>query len=50
VNLVLVIILFVLLIGTLPAWPYSAGWGPYPASGLGVLLLVVVILLLLRVI
>ncbi len=40
---VLLIFLVLLLIGSLPAWPYSSGWGYYPSGGLG---LVVVILLL----
>lgn len=44
-NLVL-IILILLLIGSLPAWPYSSGWGYYPSGGLGVLVLILVILLL----
>ena len=43
----LLIILVILLIGALPSWPYSTGWGPYPAGGLGVILLVVLILVLL---
>jgi hypothetical protein len=43
----LLIILVILLIGALPTWPYSAGWGLYPASGLGVVLLVILILVLL---
>jgi len=41
---VLLIIVILLLLGALPTWPYSAGWGYYPSSGLG---LVVVILLVL---
>lgn len=44
---ILLIILILLLIGALPAWPYSTGWGYYPAGGLGTILLIVVILLLL---
>lgn len=44
---VLLVLLILLLIGSLPAWPYSVGWGPYPSSGLGLVLLVLVILLLL---
>jgi hypothetical protein len=44
---ILLIILILLLIGALPAWPYSTGWGYYPSGGLGLLLLVVVVLLLL---
>jgi hypothetical protein len=45
-RIVLVVILIVLLIGLLPAWPYSAGWGYYPSGGLGLILLIVIILLL----
>ncbi len=43
----LVIILVLLLIGALPAWPHAAGWGPYPSSALGVLLVVILVLMLL---
>jgi hypothetical protein len=43
---VLVIILIVLLLGALPTWPYSAGWGYYPSGGLGLVLLIIVVLLL----
>jgi hypothetical protein len=46
VRTVLVVILIFLLLGALPAWPYSAGWGYYPAGGLGTLLLLIVILAL----
>jgi hypothetical protein len=35
------------LIGSLPTWPYSAGWGYYPTGGLGAILLIVVVLMLL---
>jgi hypothetical protein len=42
----LIIILIVLLIGTLPSWPYSRDWGPYPVSILGIVLIVVLILFL----
>ncbi|MGC1410241.1 MAG: DUF3309 family protein [Acetobacteraceae bacterium] len=41
----LLIILIVLLLGALPTWPYSAGWGYYPSGGLGLVLLIVVVLL-----
>ena len=44
-NIVLVI-LIVLLVGVLPTWPYSSGWGYYPSGGLGVLLLIVLVLAL----
>jgi hypothetical protein len=47
VNPILLIVLLVLLIGALPAWPYSAGWGYYPSGALGTILLVVLILALL---
>jgi hypothetical protein len=43
---ILLIILVLLLVGALPSWPYSAGWGPYPAGGLGVVLIIVLILVL----
>jgi len=42
---VLLIILVLLLLGALPSWPYSAGWGYYPSGGLGLVLLIVIILL-----
>jgi len=44
---ILLVILILLLIGALPSWPYSSGWGYYPAGGLGTLLVIVLILLLL---
>jgi hypothetical protein len=43
---VLLIILILALLGALPTWGYSTGWGYYPSGGIGLLLLVVVILLL----
>ena len=43
---ILLIILIILLLGALPTWPYSAGWGYYPSGGLGLVLLIVIILLL----
>ena len=43
---ILVIILVLLLIGALPTWPYSSGWGYYPSGGVGLILLILVILLL----
>ena len=42
----LLIILIILLIGALPTWPYSRGWGYYPGGLVGIILLVVVILAL----
>jgi len=44
---ILLIILILLLIGSLPTWPYSAGWGYYPSGGLGLVLVIIIILLLL---
>jgi len=43
---VLLIILVLALLGSLPTWGYSSGWGYYPSGGLGLVLLIVVILLL----
>jgi Protein of unknown function (DUF3309) len=43
---ILVVILILLLLGALPTWPYSGGWGYYPSGGLGIILLIVIILLL----
>jgi len=47
---ILLVVLLLLLIGALPTWPYSAGWGYYPSGGAGTLLIVILVLLLLRVI
>jgi hypothetical protein len=44
---ILLIILILVLIGSLPTWPYSGGWGYYPSSGLGLILIIVLILVLL---
>jgi hypothetical protein len=44
---ILLIILVLLLVGALPTWPYSNGWGYYPAGGLGTILVIVLILVLL---
>ncbi len=46
VSTILLIILILLLVGALPRWPYSAGWGYYPSSIIGLLLVIVLILLL----
>jgi hypothetical protein len=45
-STVLIIVLALALIGSLPAWPYSSGWGYYPSGGLGIIVLVVIVLLL----
>lgn len=44
---ILLIIVVLLLIGALPTWPYSSGWGYYPSGGLGLVLIIVLILVLL---
>jgi hypothetical protein len=46
VSLVLIVLLVLILVGSLPAWPYSSGWGYYPSGGTGLVLLILVILLL----
>ena len=46
-STILIIILILLLIGALPTWPYSSGWGYYPGGGLGLILVIVIILALL---
>jgi Protein of unknown function (DUF3309) len=44
---ILIVILFLMLIGALPAWPHSRRWGYYPSGGLGLVLIILLILLLL---
>ncbi len=43
---IFLVVLVLLLLGALPTWPYSSGWGYYPSGGLGLILLIVVILAL----
>ncbi|HEY6112377.1 MAG TPA: DUF3309 family protein [Chthoniobacterales bacterium] len=45
-RLLLFVIIIILLIGALPTWPYSTGWGYYPSGGVGLILLIVIILAL----
>jgi hypothetical protein len=45
-STILIIILILLLIGALPTWPYSSGWGYYPGGGLGLIPIIVIILAL----
>lgn len=47
ISTILLVILILLLLGALPAWPHSRGWGYYPSGGLGLVVLILVILLLL---
>jgi hypothetical protein len=44
---ILIIILLLMLVGALPAWPHSRSWGYYPTGGLGIVLVIVLVLLLL---
>ncbi len=45
-RLLLLVILILLVVGALPTWPYSSGWGYYPSGGLGLLLLILLIFML----
>jgi hypothetical protein len=45
-STILLIILVLLLIGALPTWPYSRGWGYYPSGGLGLVVVVLLVLVL----
>ncbi len=45
-SMILLVILVLLLVGVVPAWPHSAGWGYGPSGLLGIVLIVVLILLL----
>ena len=45
-STVLLIVLVLLLIGAIPSWPYSSGWGYYPSGIVGVLLVIVVVMVL----
>ena len=44
-SLIVLILVIVLLVGALPSWPYSSGWGYYPSGGFGLVLLILIILL-----
>ncbi|WP_420245620.1 DUF3309 family protein [Roseiterribacter gracilis] len=46
-STILLVVLILLLVGAVPAWPYSRGWGYYPSGVLGTVLVVLLILLLL---
>jgi hypothetical protein len=47
-GVILLVVLFMLLLGALPTWPHSRGWGYYPSGGFGLVLVVVLVLLLVR--
>ena len=46
-GLIIIVILVLVVVGALPSWPYSAGWGYYPSGGLGLILIIVLVLVLL---
>lgn len=46
-STLIIILVVLLLLGALPTWPYSTGWGYYPSGGLGLILLILIVLLLL---
>ena len=48
-GLILLVLLIILLLGAVPAWPYSRNWGYGPSGGLGLVVLIVIVLLLLHV-
>ena len=43
---ILIVVLILALLGALPTWPYSSGWGYYPSGGLGLLLVILIVLML----
>jgi hypothetical protein len=45
-STIVLVILILLLLGVLPVWPYSSGWGFYPSGGLGLVLVILIILAL----
>lgn len=45
-STILIVVLVILLVGALPSWPYSAGWGYYPSGGVGIVLLILLLLIL----
>jgi hypothetical protein len=48
VGTLLLVLLVLLLLGALPTWPYSAGWGYYPSGGIGLVLIILLVLVLSR--
>jgi Protein of unknown function (DUF3309) len=45
-GLILLVVLVILLLGAIPAWPYSREWGYYPSGGLGLVLVIIIVLYL----
>lgn len=48
IGTLLLIVLILCLLGALPAWPYSSGWGYYPSGGIGLLVLIIILVLVFR--
>ncbi|MGH9168193.1 MAG: DUF3309 family protein [Acidimicrobiia bacterium] len=46
-EIILIILVMLLLVGALPSWPYSQGWGYFPSGLLGLILVILLVLLLL---
>jgi hypothetical protein len=46
ISTILLVILILMLLGALPTWPYSRGWGYYPSGGIGTLLVILLVLML----
>jgi Protein of unknown function (DUF3309) len=46
IGTIILIVLVLMLVGALPTWPHSSGWGYYPSGGLGLLVLIVLVLVL----
>ncbi len=47
IGTILLIILILMLLGVLPTWPHSRGWGYYPTGGIGLIIIIIIVLLLL---
>jgi hypothetical protein len=47
IGLILLIVLILILIGVLPTWPHSRGWGYYPSGGVGIIVIIIILWLLL---
>ena len=45
-STILIVLLILLVVGALPTWPYSSGWGYYPSGGLGLILVILIVLAL----
>ena len=43
---ILLVVLVLMLLGAIPTWPHSRGWGYYPSGGLGLVLLILILLML----